>query len=259
MGVHPIARAGFGSAPDAYERGRPEYPDAAIRWLAKRLRLKPGVIVVDLAAGTGKLSRPLAATGATVVAVEPVDAMRGAIGSGIEAISGTAEAIPLSDGSADAVTVGQAFHWFEGDRALAEIHRILRPGGWLALVWNARRMDDPMHAAIEQLIGSNCAQVPRHRHGAWREPFARTELFGPLEEVTFPQSQELDAEGLAARVGSISAIAALPEQERQPLLSHIRELARSGTVVLTYTCEIQLAQARRRSASSTTSSGRRLR
>lgn len=259
MGVHPIARAGFGAAPDAYERGRPEYPDRAIRWLAERLGLERGVRVVDLAAGTGKLSRPLAGTGATVVAVEPVDAMRAAIGPGIEAIAGTAEAIPLPDGSADAVTVGQAFHWFDGDRALAEIHRVLRPGGWLALVWNARRMDDPMHVAIEQLIGSYCARVPRHRHGAWRETFARTELFGPLEEVTFPQSQELDAEGLADRVGSISAIAALGEEERQPLLSRIRELARSGTAVLTYTCEIQLGQATQRSASSTTSSGRSLR
>jgi SAM-dependent methyltransferase len=259
MRVHPIARAGFATAPDAYERGRPEYPDAAVRWLGQRLRLGPGMTVVDLAAGTGKLSRPLAATGATVRAVEPVDAMRAAIGSGIEAISGTAEAIPLPDGSANAVTVGQAFHWFDGDRALAEIHRVLRPGRWLALVWNARRMDDPTNMAIEYLIGSYCAHVPRHRHGEWREAFARTDLFGPLEELTFPQSQELDAEGLADRVGSISAIAALPEEERRPLLSRIRELARSGTVVLTYTCEIQLAQAVQRSGSRTTSSGRSLR
>src|SRR5436305_8228763 len=121
MSVHPIARAGFGSAPDAYERGRPDYPDAAIRWLTDRLAVGPGVRVVDLAAGTGKLSRPLVATGAAVVAIEPVEAMRATIGSGIQAVEGTAESIPLPDDSADVVTVGQAFHWFDGDLALAEI------------------------------------------------------------------------------------------------------------------------------------------
>lgn len=246
MGLHPIARAGFAAAADAYERGRPEYPDVAIRWLVERLRLRPGVTVVDLAADTGKLSRPLAGTGATVRAVEPVDAMRAAIGSGIEAIAGTAEAIPLPDRSADAVTVGQAFHWFDGDRALAEIHRILRPSGWLALVWNARRMDDPMHVAIEQLIGPCCEQVPRHRHGAWRQAFAHWRLFGPLEEVVFPHSQKLDAEGLSARVASISAIAALSVDEREGLLSRVRELAGTGMVVLTYTCQVQVTRSRPR-------------
>ena len=244
MGVHPIARAGFGSAPDAYERGRPDYPDVAISWLTDRLALGPGVRVVDLAAGTGKLSRPLAATGAAVLAIEPVQAMRATIGSGIQAVDGTAESIPLTDDSADVVTVGQAFHWFDGDLALAEIHRVLRPGGWLALAWNARQMEDPLQAAIEEVIGPHGARVPRHRHGAWREAFARTQLFGELEEVTFPHSQELDAEGLSARVASISAIAALAEQERDGLLSRVRELARQGPVLLSYTCEIQITRAR---------------
>jgi SAM-dependent methyltransferase len=201
------------------------------------------VTIVDLAAGTGKLSRPPAATGARVVAVEPVEAMRAAIGPGIEAVEGTAEAIPLTDNSADAVTVGQAFHWFDGDCALAEIHRVLRPGAWLALVWNARRLEDPIEAAIEKVIAPHCEQVPRHRRGAWRDAFARTELFGPLNEVTFPQSQQLDAEGLAARVGSISAIAALPDQERARVLARIRKLAGAGTVVLRYRCEVQVARA----------------
>jgi SAM-dependent methyltransferase len=248
MELHPIARAGFSSAPEAYERGRPEYPHVAMRWVAERLGLGPEVTVVDLAAGTGKLSRPLAATGATVLAVEPVEPMRAVIGTGIETVDGTAEAIPLPDESADAVTVGQAFHWFDGDRALAEIHRVLRPGGTLALAWNARRMEDPMQVALEAVIGPYCENVPRHRRGAWREAFARTQLFGPLEEVAFPHSQELDAEGLAARVGSISAIAALGVQERDRVLSRVRELAGEGKVLLRYTCEVQVARARRREA-----------
>jgi hypothetical protein len=109
MDVHPIAAAGFGSSADAYERGRPEYPSAAIRSLARRVGLRPGVTVVDLAAGTGKLSRPLAATGARVTAIEPVEAMRRAIGPGVETVEGTAEASRLPDGSADVVTVGLLF------------------------------------------------------------------------------------------------------------------------------------------------------
>ena len=94
--------------------------------------------MVDLAAGSGKLTRPLAALGCEVIAIEPVAEMRAAIGPTARALDGTAEAMPLPDDSADVVTVGQAFHWFDGPVALAEIERVLRPGGALALVWNRR-------------------------------------------------------------------------------------------------------------------------
>ena len=243
MDVHPIAAAGFGSSADAYERGRPDYPNAAILWLARRTGLRPGATVVDLAAGTGKLSRPLAATGACVIAVEPVEAMRHAIGPGVETIAGTAEAIRLPDGSADVVTVGQAFHWFDGDAALAEIHRVLREAGSLALFWNARRMEDPIHAAIEELIEPHCERIPRHRTTAWRDAFARTKLFGPLEEMRFPHELKLGADGLAAQVGSISAIAALPEDERSRIFDRVRSLAGPGEVELPYVCEVQVCRA----------------
>jgi SAM-dependent methyltransferase len=241
MDLHPIAAAGFGAAADAYERGRPGYPSAAIDWLARRVGLKPGATVVDLAAGTGKLSRALAVTGARVIAIEPVEAMRRAIGPGIEAIEATAEAVPLPDGSTEVVTVGQAFHWFDGDAALAEIHRILSPGGSLALLWNARRLEDPIQAAIEELIKPYCGEVPRHRTAPWREAFVRTDLFGPLEEIGFPHEQLLDAEGLAARVGSISGIAALSDDPRAQVLGRVRALAKGGRVKLRYVCEVQVA------------------
>lgn len=242
MAVHPIAAAGFGVSADAYERGRPGYPSAAIAWLAQRLPLRAGVTVVDLAAGTGKLSHPLHETGARVIAVEPLAAMRRAIGAEIEAYEGTAEAIPLPDGSADAVTVAQAFHWFDGTAALAEIHRVLRPGGSLALLWNSRRMEDRIHAEIEQLIKPHCEHVPRHGTRAWREVFATTELFGPLEEAQFEHEQLLDAEQLEARVGSTSAIAALGADEREGVLTRVRALAAGGPVRMRYRCEVHLSR-----------------
>lgn len=242
MQLHPIAAAGFGASADDYERGRPGYPSAAIGWLARKVPLRAGVTVVDLAAGTGKLSRPLATTGARVIAIEPLEAMRRVIGPEIEALEGTAEAIPLADRSADAVTVGQAFHWFDGSAALAEIHRVLRANGWLALLWNARRMEDPIHASIEQLIRPHCEHVPRHGTRAWREAFTRTYLFRPLEEVHFEHEQLLDADELGARIGSTSAIAALAAEERERVLERVRALAGTGRVRLRYRCEVHVTQ-----------------
>jgi ubiquinone/menaquinone biosynthesis C-methylase UbiE len=136
--VHRAAATGFARSVEAYERGRPDYPPEAIAYLQRELELRAGRTVVDLAAGSGKLTRQLVALRCEVIAVEPVDEMRAAIGAGIRTLEGTAEAIPLPDASADAVTVAQAFHWFDGPKALAEIARVLRPGGALALVWNRR-------------------------------------------------------------------------------------------------------------------------
>jgi ubiquinone/menaquinone biosynthesis C-methylase UbiE len=128
--VHQAAR-GFEQAADAYERARPTYPQAAVAWLCERLAVRRGRRVLDLAAGTGKLTRSLVAAGADVVAVEPIAAMRERLPPEVEALDGTAEAIPLPGASVDAVTVAQAFHWFDAEPALAEIHRVLRPGGTL--------------------------------------------------------------------------------------------------------------------------------
>ena len=138
--IHEAAR-GFEHAPKPYEIGRPPYPPEAIERLVAELEIEDGKRVLDLAAGTGKLTRLLVPTGAFVVAVEPVEGMRAALMTSlpqVEAVAGTAEAIPLPNGSVDAVTVGQAFHWFDGDAALAEIHRVLRPGGRLGLIWNVK-------------------------------------------------------------------------------------------------------------------------
>src|SRR4029450_13324531 len=126
---------GCAGSAEAYAGGRPGYPAAAVAWLARRLALGPGRTVVDLGAGTGQLSRLLGETGARVVAVEPVEEMRTLL-TGVEVLAGTAESIPLPDASADAVTAAQAFHWFDGPTALAEIAGVLAPGGAPAPVWN---------------------------------------------------------------------------------------------------------------------------
>jgi SAM-dependent methyltransferase len=239
--LDPAASTGFARSAAAYERGRPGYPPAAVDFLAARLRLGPGRTVVDLAAGTGKLTRPLLATGAEVIAVEPVAEMRAALPAGAYAVDGTAEAMPLTTASADAVVVAQAFHWFDGDAALAEIHRVLRPGGALALVWNRRRMEEPLNQAIEELIAPHRDRPSAFHSGAWRAAFERTKLFGPLEERAFANEQSLDADGLADRIASISFIAALDEKERTKVLRAVRALPGASRVTIHHDTEVQVA------------------
>jgi ubiquinone/menaquinone biosynthesis C-methylase UbiE len=244
-GVHDAAAVGFARSADAYDRARPEAPAEAIAWLAERMGLRSGRTVVDLAAGTGKLTRPLAATGAETIAIEPVAEMRARIGdAAARSLDGTAEAIPLPDASADAVTVAQAFHWFDGPAALAEIHRVLRPGGALALVWNRRPLEDPVHAAIERVIAPYRGDAPAHRSGAWRAAFDATTLFGPLEERTFAHSRPHDADALADRVGSTSFVAALSDGPQADVIAAVRALAADGPVDLPYVCEVLVCDRR---------------
>ncbi len=238
--IHRAAAEGFARSAAAYERGRPDYPDAAVRHLVALLPPRP--VVLDLAAGTGKLTRALVAAGLSVITVEPVAEMRAALPSGPRALDGTAEAIPLEGATVDAVTVAQAFHWFDGDAALREIARVLREDGVLALLWNRRVEDDPVNRAIDELQAPYRADVPTHRGDAWRVAFERTSLFGPLEQQVFDNAQELDADGLEARMGSISFIAALEPAERARVLARVRALAGDGVVTLPYRTEVQVAR-----------------
>jgi SAM-dependent methyltransferase len=151
-----------------------------VAFLVERLGLAPGRVVIDLAAGTGKLARQLVPSGARVVAVEPLVEMRSLIPAGIETLDGTAEAIPLPDTSADAVTVAQAFHWFDAEVALREIERVLRPGGLLALVTNRREpsaFDDVLarHRAHPPLEPPPVGEAFPHVHRADFAELASTE------------------------------------------------------------------------------------
>jgi ubiquinone/menaquinone biosynthesis C-methylase UbiE len=240
-GIHRSAAVGYERAPAAYELGRPGYPQEAVAMLAERLDLRPGTVVLDLAAGTGKLTRALAATGADVVAVEPVAEMRAALTDSlpaVQALAGAAEDIPLGDGSVDAVAVGQAFHWFRGDEALAEIHRVLRPGGRLALLWNLRDEAVPWVAGLTRIMEPYRGDAPRAASGAWRRAFERTSLFEALDTATCRQVQRLTVEGVLARVASVSFIAALPESRRARVLTEVQELVGAEPVDLPYVTEL---------------------
>jgi SAM-dependent methyltransferase len=246
--IHPSARA-YQIAAGDYERGRPDYPDEAGRWLAERLDLRPERRVVDIAAGTGKLTRALVATGAKVVAVEPVAGMReqlAAVLPDVEVLDGVAEAIPLDDAAVDAATVGQAFHWFDGDRALLEIHRIARPCCRLAVVYNRRRLENPLQAALDAILRPLHEQTPAHRGGRWRQAFARTRLWTAVEGDELPHVQLLDREGVVARAASSSFIAALPRERRAAVLDQVRAVVkrRAEPIELPYVCKLTVWQRR---------------
>lgn len=219
---------GFDRAGDVYERSRPSYPAQAIDCLVERLGVRPQSTVVDLGAGTGKLTRLLATTGADVFAVEPLRGMWAQLVGAVPTatvIAGVAEAIPLAARSAHAVAAGQAFHWFRAPEALDEIHRVLEPGGRLGLIWNRRDDSVPWVKRFAEILIPYEGNTPREWRRAWSPSFSSSELFTPLEDLEFEMHQELDGEGLVERAASVSFVAALPDAERAPVLDEIRALA----------------------------------
>lgn len=226
--LHDYVSRGFASSAQLYEKIRPEYPDAAVDILVRELGIARGRVVIDVGAGTGKLTRLLTRTGATVIAVEPLAEMRERIAETVPLavpFEGTAERMALRDGSAHAITVAQAFHWFDHDRALPEIHRVLQPGGTLALVWNMRDLDDPLQRAVEDLLEPIRRGVPGQALGAWREPLERSPLFGRGTVGRFAYEQQFTTDDLCDRVASTSFVAAMSPVEREELLVRVRALA----------------------------------
>lgn len=226
MDIHHAANAYTGAA-DTYVKGRPDYPPEMAGWLRDDVLLAPGSTVVDLGAGTGKFTPRLVATGARVIAVEPVAAMLAKLSAAlpeVTALEGTATSIPLADASVDAVVCAQAFHWFASVEALREIHRVLKPGGRLGLVWNMRDASVPWVAGLDAIVNAHEGDTPRYYTGAWRSafPFAG---FGPFVERHFAQGHTGAAEDVILnRVRSTSFIAGLPAGARAKVEAQLRAL-----------------------------------
>ncbi len=215
---------------EEYELGRPGYAEAAL----DAVGLTADAVVLDLAAGTGKLTRQLVPRAAHVIAVEPLDGMRAVLERVVpeaQALSGTAEAIPLDDDAVDAVLVGEAFHWFATAETLAEIARVLRPGGTLAILFNQVDGDfePPLPEAFWDAYRAGAIEKPPEqtvRTGLWKAPFPGP--FEPLVEASFPNPVAVDRVAILAQAASWSMIGALPEPERADLLARLAELLPDG-------------------------------
>lgn len=228
-----MARDGFGGAAETYDRSRPGYPPPVVSWLVASLGLATGRRVLDLAAGTGKLTTSLAAAvpGARLVAVEPVDGMRDVLRRVLPAVpaaAAIAERLPLRAASLDAVTVAQAFHWFDADAAFAELRRVLRPGGRVALVWNARDRRVAWVDALWSIMDRVERRAPWRDHERWSDSALGNRTgFGPLHRETFHHEQVHDPDGVVDRFAGVSHVAVLPTPEREHVLDQVREVLRT--------------------------------
>ena len=216
-------RLTFGAHADAYERARPAWPEEAARWLLP----DGGELVAELGAGTGKLTRAVAALGVRVVAVEPDPRMLAVLReAGLDGVEGSAEEIPLENGEADGVVAGSSLHWFELEPALREMHRVLKQGGRLGFGWNHR---DARHPAIGAMSDTIYASAPSQKTMGWRRKdwsTAITEdgLFRDVEHALFEHVHELPREALDDHLLSYSGLAVLPEDERRRVFAEVTEI-----------------------------------
>ncbi len=209
----------FGRVAAEYERGRPGYPSEAIEWLLGEHPLE----VLDLGAGTGKLTQALLAAGHRVSAVEPLEEMRAILSSQLpaaRALAGSAEQLPLADATMDAVAVGSAFHWFDEGAALAEISRVLRPAGVLGLLGNAFDISSPWVARVREILGPPAIERPGH----WPSVVDLRERFADVEDREFPHEQRIDRAGLRDLASSRSRLALMDEDQRASVLAGLDRL-----------------------------------
>lgn len=225
--IHKFAAQGFEVSTEAYENGRPDYPVDAVECLIKTLNLDSGKFVAELGAGTGKFTKLLLKSAAKIFAVEPVEGMRKKFSSllpNVEVLVGTAEDIPLKGSSLDAVVVAQAFHWFKGEAALKEIHRVLKPKGKIGLIWNVRDESVDWVAELTKIIDPYEKGAPRYKSGDWKQAFDKTTMLSPLEHFKFDYIQKGDSQTVIDRVASTSFIASLEADEKKSVLDRVSQL-----------------------------------
>lgn len=230
LGPWSVRRTAFGSAADAYAFGRPSYPREAVEWA-----LPPGASqVLDLAAGTGRLTARLLELGLDVIAVEPLAEMRVHVPAPAAALDGSAEELPLDDESVDAVLVGQAFHWFDVPRAMTEIRRVLRVGGTVGLLWNMLDDGDPW---IDEL----CRVVEAEERFSnlddnQRPPYDAAGMSVP-ERRLFRHTETYDLDRLQAFVMSRSQTILADPEDRERMLRDVEALAPEGAFAVPMVCE----------------------
>ena len=248
MPVHPKARVGFQRAAGQYERSRPETPPDAIDALVRTLRISSRSTVLELGAGTGKLTRLLVPRAGRYVAVEPVPAMREQLRRAVPEVpllGAVAEELPLRASSVDAIVAAQAFHWFDAPRAMREMHRVLRSDGGVGLLWNVRDESVDWVRKTTEIIDRYDDRGPRFREYAWEAAWAKTPGFEPLTKQSFGFVQRLDREAVVDRFLSISFIASLEDNRRAEAETALRHLfdshpqtAGRAVIELPYQCEI---------------------
>jgi len=230
-------RTSFGSAAEQYKAGRPGYPREV---LLQCLPDGPSE-VLDLAAGTGPLTANLLDIGLSVVAVEPLDDMRALIPAEARAIAGTAEEIPLPDESVDAVFIGQAWHWFDVPKAVAEIHRVLRPGGVIAPLWNLLDANDPLSLRLTELAAPDECSAAMPADNA-PPPFDPAGRFTAPERLIAQYALPYNRARISALIASISVTIALPPAERERLLEAVTSAMPEGDFFLSWICEAWRAE-----------------
>jgi len=268
--VHDVAARGFTAEAAAYDTARPSYPADAVSWLTDKLGVAPEVRVVDLAAGTGKLTALLAGAGAQLIAVEPVAAMGERLRAklpGVPMLAGVAEAMPFAGGSLDAVVVAQAFHWFDPDRALAELSRVIRVGGRLGLIWNARDRSVGWVDEIWSVMDRVERHAPWQDHGHDRSRGSPGRPDGSLRRTEPDLTSVVDScwsgwtraafshvhvgtqADVVDRLRSVSHIAVLPPERQRVVLDEIRAILRhrpetshGETVGIPYLVDVMVAE-----------------